>query len=102
MENLFQASFIKSRSSNTTAVLLIFNLQEQPYNIYIRRQPSDTAVYKYQDRPSICHNCHKYGQTKTYGDEKEFAEIAEKMTTQVTKLINAQMNLSLQTVEKDT
>ena len=35
-------------------------------------------------------------------DEKEFAEIAEMMTTQVTKLINAPTNLSVQTVEKDT
>ena len=39
---------------------------------------------------------------KQDADEKEFAEIAEKMITQVTKLINAQINLSEQTVEKDT
>ena len=35
-------------------------------------------------------------------DEKGFAEIAEKMTTQVTKLLFAQTNLSMQTVEKRT
>ena len=35
-------------------------------------------------------------------DEKEFAEIAEKMTTKVTKLINAQLIISMQTVDKDT
>ena len=35
-------------------------------------------------------------------DEKELVEIAEKMTTQVTKQINAQMILSVQTVKKDT
>ena len=34
-------------------------------------------------------------------DEKEYAKIAEKMTTQVTKQIDSQMNLSVQTVEKD-
>ena len=38
---------------------------------------------------------------KQDADEKEVAEFVEKMTTQVTKLINAQMNLSMQTVEKD-
>ena len=55
---------MKSRNSNTTAVLLTFNLQEQPYAIY-NGQPSDTAVYMYQDRPMICHNYQKYGHTKT-------------------------------------
>ena len=32
----------------------------------------------------------------------EFAEIPEKMTLYVTKLINAQINLCVQTAEKDT
>ena len=83
----------------TTVVLLTFNLQEQPYNIYIPGQPSDTAAYNnYQDRPMILHNGHKYGHTKQDADEIEFAEIAAKMATQVTKLINGQMNL---TMEKD-
>ena len=44
------------------AVLLSFSLQEQSYNIYIQGRPLDTAVYKYQDRPMICHICYKYGQ----------------------------------------
>ena len=39
---------------------------------------------------------------KQYADEKEFAENAEKRTTQVTNLINARMNLSVQTVAKNT
>ena len=39
---------------------------------------------------------------KQYADEKEFAEVAEKMTSEVTELINAQMNLSVQTLKKDT
>ena len=39
---------------------------------------------------------------KLDADKKEFLEIAKKMTTKVTKLINAQMNLSVQTVEKNT
>ena len=34
-------------------------------------------------------------------DEKEFPEIAANMTTKVRKLFNVQMNLSVQTVEKD-
>ena len=38
---------------------------------------------------------------KQDADVKEFAEIAEKTTTQVTKLISAQMNVSVQAVEKD-
>ena len=39
---------------------------------------------------------------KQDADEKKFAEIATKKTTQVTKQIDAQMNLSVLTVEKDT
>ena len=58
-----EASFIKSRNSKTTALLLTFNLQERPYNIYIPGKPSDTAMYKYQDRIMICHNCHKQADT---------------------------------------
>ena len=69
------------------------NLQEQSYTLYIPGQPSDTAVYKYHDRSMICHKCHKYGHTKHDADEKQFAEIVEKKTTQVAKQINAQMNL---------
>ena len=38
---------------------------------------------------------------KRDADEKQIAEIGRKMITQVTKLINAKMNLSVQTVEKD-
>ena len=30
-----EESFIKSKNSNVTAVLLTFNLQEQPYTLYI-------------------------------------------------------------------
>ena len=55
---------IKSRNSNTTAVLHTFNLQEHLYSVNIPGQPSDTAVYRYQDRLLICHNCYKYGHTK--------------------------------------
>ena len=65
IEYAIETSFIKSRNSNTTAINLTFNQQEQPYVIYISGQPSDLAVYKYQDRPVICHNCHKNGHTKT-------------------------------------
>ena len=51
-------------------------------------------VYKYQDWHMICHKCHKYDTQKQDADEKKFAEIAEKKTIQVTKQIDAQMNLS--------
>ena len=60
IENAVEASFFRSRNSNTTAVLFTFNLQENPYNIYIPGQPSDTAVHKHLDRPMICHSCYKY------------------------------------------
>ena len=40
------------------------------------------------------------GTQKQDADKKQFAESVEKKTTQVTKLINTQMNLSVQTVEK--
>ena len=65
IENAIEVSFIKSKNSNAKAVLLTFNLQEQPFTLYIPAQSSDTAVYKYQDRPMICHKNHKYGNTKT-------------------------------------
>ena len=66
-ENSIEASFSKSINSNIMAVHLFlnFNLQEQPYNIYILGLPSDTAVYKYYDRPLICHNWYNYGPTKS-------------------------------------
>ena len=48
--NAVEASIIKSWNSNTTAVLLTYHLQEQPCQNYIAGQPSDTTVYKYQDR----------------------------------------------------
>ena len=85
------------------AVLLTYNLQEQPYTPSFPVQPSDTDVYKYQDWPMVCNNCYKYGNTKKRdADEKQLAEMAEKITTQVTKKINAQMKLIVQTVEKNT
>ena len=65
IEHANEASFIKSKNSNTKAVPITFNLQEQPYTLYIPKQSSDTAVCKYQDRAMVCHNCHKYGHTKT-------------------------------------
>ena len=39
---------------------------------------------------------------KQDADVKEFTKIAKKMTIDVTKLINYQMNQSMQTVEKNT
>ena len=65
IENAIEASFTKSKNSNATAVLLGFNLQEKPYTLYIPGHPSDTAVYKYQDRPMIRRKCYKYGHTNT-------------------------------------
>ena len=44
------------------------------YYLYIPRQPSDTGVYKYQDRPIRCHNCHK-NIHKQDADEKDFAKL---------------------------
>ena len=49
----------------------------------------------------MCLNCHRKGHTKQGADEKQFAENAKKITTQVIKLINAQINLSVQAMEKD-
>ena len=72
-----EASLFKFRSFNTTAVLLTFNQQEQPYNIYIPGQSSDVSVYVHQDRPKKCSKCHQYGHTKTNAYEKQFFEIAE-------------------------
>ena len=65
IEDAVKASFIKSKNSNATTVLLIFNLQEQPYTLHIPGQPSDTAVYKNRTRPMVCHKCYKHGHTKT-------------------------------------
>ena len=65
IKNAIKANIIKLSKSNTTAIHLTFNLQEQPYTIYIPKQSSDTAAYNYQDPPMICDNCHKYEHTKT-------------------------------------
>ena len=35
IENAIEASFIKSKNSNASAVILTYNLQEQPYTLYI-------------------------------------------------------------------
>ena len=79
IKNTIQESFIKSRNSNTTTVLRTFNLQEQPYTIYFPGQQSDTAVYKYQDRPMVCHNCHNYGHTKTRCRRKGVKQICREV-----------------------
>ena len=39
---------------------------------------------------------------KYHADENDFADILENMTSKMTKLITEQMNLRVQTVEKDT
>ena len=46
IQDVVEASFINSKNSKATPVLITFNLQEQPYTIYIPGQPSDTVVYK--------------------------------------------------------
>ena len=58
-ENVTALIFMKPRSCNTAAVLLTSNLQEQLCNSSILGQPSDTSIYKYQDRSMICHNSYK-------------------------------------------
>ena len=63
IRNAVEVSFIKSSNLNTTIVLLTFNLQVQAYNVYIPRQQSDTAVYKYHNLPMVCHNCYKNEDT---------------------------------------
>ena len=99
IENAIETSFIKSRESNNAAVLLTFNL----HTLYIPVQPSDTTVCKYQDQSMICRNFLKNRHTKIRCRRRlEFGEIAEKMTTHVTKQINGQINLSVQTVERNT
>ena len=50
----------------------------------------------------LCRICHKHGLNKEDRDEKEFVEMAKKMTTRMTKLINDKWNLSVQAVENDT
>ena len=70
IENAVEAILIKSREPNTTAVLLTFNLHEQPYNIFIPGEPSDTAVYEYQNQQIICHKCYKYGHSKAHYKRK--------------------------------
>ena len=75
-----EASFL------STAVVLIFNLREYSYNIYIPGHPWDTAVYKYQNRFMMSLLLQIRTQLQD-ADWKEFAEIKEKKTTKVTKLI---------------
>ena len=62
IENALEASFIKSKNSNTMAVLLTFNLKEQPYNIYISPDNHQIPLYTIiKADPLFFHNCLKYG-----------------------------------------
>ena len=75
------------------AGLLTFNLQEQPYTLF----PDNHQIPLYTSTktgPWYAMNVTNMDTHKQDADEKKFAEIVEKKITQVTKQINAQMNLS--------
>ena len=56
---------MKPRNQQATVLLLTFNLDTLPYSLYIPGEHADSVVYQYHDWPMICHNCYKYGHTKT-------------------------------------
>jgi len=59
------AKFIKPRNQQATALMINFNLDTLPYSLYIPGERADSVVYPFHNRPMICHNCYKYGHTKT-------------------------------------
>ena len=65
IRNVFNAKFIKTRNQQATALKIIFDLDTLPYSLYIPGERADSVVYPLYDRPMICHNCYKYGHTKT-------------------------------------
>ena len=67
-------------------MLLTFNVLETPYNTCIHGKAAQKVVYKYRDRPVICHKCYYYyyGGTKNYVVKQKFAVIAPETTTQLT------------------
>ena len=96
IENTVEVSFIKARNLNTAAVLITFNLQNGcPYNNQTSLCTSTKTHLRYVISGT---NTNTHTQDT---DDKEYAEVAEKMTTKVAKLIISKVNLSLQTVEKD-
>ena len=91
--------FIKSRNSNTTVVLLTFNLQEQPYTLCIPGKQSDTAVYKYQDRVMVCHICHKYNTLKQDAEKNSLPKMWRRWPHKWQHKKMPKWILSVQTVE---
>ena len=77
-------------------------MQEQPYTICIPVKNQIPLCTRTEIGPWYVIIAINADTQKQDADEKEFAEIGEKMTTQSTKQINAQRNLSVQIVEKDT
>ena len=65
VEEVIEATFMKPKNKQATALLLTFNLDTLPYSLYIPGERSDSIVYPYHDRPMICHKCYRYGHTKT-------------------------------------
>jgi len=63
--HVIDATSLKPRNQQATALLLTFNLDTLPYSLYIPGESADSVVYQYHDRPFICHNCFEYGHTKT-------------------------------------
>ena len=69
--------------SQGTLTLLSFNLQKQPYNIYIPDNHQIPLYTSTKADPWYIIITKNTDTQKQGPDEKEFAEIAEKMTTQV-------------------
>ena len=65
IHHAIHAKFVKPRNQKATALPITFNLDTLPYSLYIPGERADSVVYPFHDRPMICHNCYKYGHTKT-------------------------------------
>ena len=79
----------KQETKSTAAVLLTFSLPETPYSIFTRGETTDTAVYKFQNRPTICHNAINTVTPKNYAVKNKPTENVAENTL---KLITPQMN----------
>ena len=90
------SEFHQVKEPSNTAVLLTFTLSNSHV---ISISPDNYQIQILRPPPWYATIVTNTDTQKLDADEKEFGEIAKNMTTKETKLINAQMNLSLQTVE---
>ena len=61
------ATFIKIKSPQTRAFIVIFKGDFLPYSIFIQKERQDTTVFMFRNKLLMCNNCHhKFGHAKKW------------------------------------